>query len=370
MMFTRERHRRGVLLLRPVRERQEGARDARRPEPRLPLPSVRRGRSRAGTPAIPCLDYHIDRCHCALRRLHHSGGLRRDLSTASRAVSLGRPLEPIKRELERQMRAAADEERFEDAARYRNRLFSIQHLAERQAADRRAVGDVDVLGSGARGRPRRRPDLPASRRQDDRSLLVPRRERRGAGRQRPCSRRSASSITAPPVGCRRRSSCRRRRGDLSPGRKELLSERRGSHVEVRLCALRRQAPPPPSRLWRTRATPSTSDQGRRPSTKRAAPRRGARGAPRGAQPRVASAAHRVLRHLDDPGRRDRRLARRVRGRRPRRRRTTASSRCVVSTVRTIFAAMAEVGVAAVRPAARRAPRPTTTRRSRRRRTSS
>ena len=54
--------------------------------------------------------------------------------------------EPIQRELERRMREAAEEERFEEAARYRNRLFSIQHLAERQAADRRDVGDVDVLG--------------------------------------------------------------------------------------------------------------------------------------------------------------------------------------------------------------------------------
>ena len=54
--------------------------------------------------------------------------------------------EPIQRDLERRMRDAAKAERFEEAARYRNRLFSIQHLAERQAADRRDVGDVDVLG--------------------------------------------------------------------------------------------------------------------------------------------------------------------------------------------------------------------------------
>ena len=40
---------------------------------------------------------------------------------------------PILRELERQMREAAEEERFEDAARYRNRLFAVEHLAERQA---------------------------------------------------------------------------------------------------------------------------------------------------------------------------------------------------------------------------------------------
>jgi excinuclease ABC subunit C len=59
--------------------------------------------------------------------------------------------EPIQRELERKMREAAAEERFEDAARYRNRLRSVQHLAERQAADRRSVGTVDVIGLAAAG---------------------------------------------------------------------------------------------------------------------------------------------------------------------------------------------------------------------------
>jgi excinuclease ABC subunit C len=44
------------------------------------------------------------------------------------------------------MREAADAERFEEAARFRNRLFSVQHLAERQAADKRAVGTIDVIG--------------------------------------------------------------------------------------------------------------------------------------------------------------------------------------------------------------------------------
>ena len=52
----------------------------------------------------------------------------------------------IQAELTERMREAAAEERFEEAARYRNRLFSIRHLADRQAADRRAVGSVDVIG--------------------------------------------------------------------------------------------------------------------------------------------------------------------------------------------------------------------------------
>ena len=40
--------------------------------------------------------------------------------------------DPIIRELERRMKEAAANEQFEEAARYRNRLFSVRHLAERQ----------------------------------------------------------------------------------------------------------------------------------------------------------------------------------------------------------------------------------------------
>src|SRR5207244_12927927 len=54
-------------------------------------------------------------------------------------------------DLEQRMRDAAAEERFEDAARYRNRLRSVQHLAERQAADRRSVGTIDVIGLAVEG---------------------------------------------------------------------------------------------------------------------------------------------------------------------------------------------------------------------------
>jgi excinuclease ABC subunit C len=57
--------------------------------------------------------------------------------------------EPIQKELETRMQAAAALERFEEAARLRNRLFSVRHLAERQAADKAAIGTVDVIGIAA-----------------------------------------------------------------------------------------------------------------------------------------------------------------------------------------------------------------------------
>ncbi|MGH3049613.1 MAG: excinuclease ABC subunit UvrC, partial [Gaiellaceae bacterium] len=53
---------------------------------------------------------------------------------------------PIKRHLTEQMTEAAAAERFEDAARYRNRLRAIEGLAERQAVERRSIGNVDVIG--------------------------------------------------------------------------------------------------------------------------------------------------------------------------------------------------------------------------------
>ncbi|HET8811051.1 MAG TPA: excinuclease ABC subunit UvrC, partial [Gaiella sp.] len=58
---------------------------------------------------------------------------------------------PIRRALETRMRDAAAEERYEEAARYRNRLRAIESLAERQTADKRAVGTIDVIGLAVDG---------------------------------------------------------------------------------------------------------------------------------------------------------------------------------------------------------------------------
>ncbi len=53
---------------------------------------------------------------------------------------------PIRAELAAQMREASAEERFEDAARYRNRLHAVERLAERQAVERASIGTIDVIG--------------------------------------------------------------------------------------------------------------------------------------------------------------------------------------------------------------------------------
>jgi excinuclease ABC subunit C len=56
----------------------------------------------------------------------------------------------IERELQEKMHGAAEAERFEEAARYRNRLFAIRRLTERQGVEKRS-GDVDVLGLAVDG---------------------------------------------------------------------------------------------------------------------------------------------------------------------------------------------------------------------------
>ena len=143
VMFTRERHRRGVVYFGPyanakkVRETLDVLNRVFRYRPcEGPQPGRHSG--------IPCLDYHIERCLAPC--VHYVS--KEDYAEVINGVIefLSGNTQPIMRELEQRMKEAAEEERFEDAARYRNRLFAIERLAERQAADKRAVGTVDVVG--------------------------------------------------------------------------------------------------------------------------------------------------------------------------------------------------------------------------------
>ena len=163
------------------------------------------------------------------------------------------------------MLAAAADERFEEAARLRNRLFAVRHLAERQAADKRAVGTVDVIGiavEGDRGAVQIFP-LREGKMIDRYAFHLENVE--GATR-RPCSRSSASSTTARRRASRRRSSSRATPA-TSRALEEFLSERRGSRVEVRRGGARREAAPPGARR---RRTPRSRSRARRtrPSRRR------------------------------------------------------------------------------------------------------
>jgi len=148
VMFTRERHRRGVVYFGPyanAKKVRETLDVLNRVFPYRPCEGPQPGRHSG----IPCLDYHIERCLAPCVGYVSKEDYRRVIDGVVEFLS--GETRPILRELESKMRQAAEEERFEEAARYRNRLFSVRHLAERQAADKRAVGTIDVIGIAAEG---------------------------------------------------------------------------------------------------------------------------------------------------------------------------------------------------------------------------
>src|SRR5262245_2952948 len=148
VMFTRERHRPGVWYFGPyanakkVRETLDVLNRVFRYRPcEGPKPGRHSG--------IPCLDYHIDRCLAPCVGYVSKEDYRVIIEQVMEFLS--GETRPVLRDLERKMQEAAAGERFEEAARYRNRLFAVRHLAERQAADKRAVGTIDVIGIASEG---------------------------------------------------------------------------------------------------------------------------------------------------------------------------------------------------------------------------
>jgi excinuclease ABC subunit C len=143
VMFTRERHRRGVVYFGPyanakkVRETLDVLNRVFRFRPcEGPQPGRHSG--------IPCLDYHIDRCLAPCVGYVSKEDYAEIIDGVVQFLS--GDTKSIQRDLEERMREAASNERFEEAARYRNRLFSVRHLAERQFAERREFGTIDVVG--------------------------------------------------------------------------------------------------------------------------------------------------------------------------------------------------------------------------------
>jgi excinuclease ABC subunit C len=143
VMFTRERHRRGVVYFGPyanakkVRETLDVLNRVFRYRPcEGPQPGRHSG--------IPCLDYHIERCFAPCVQYISRDDYRTIIDGVIQFLSGDD--RPIRAQLERQMREAAAAERFEDAARYRNRLHAVERLAERQAVERKSIGTIDVIG--------------------------------------------------------------------------------------------------------------------------------------------------------------------------------------------------------------------------------
>jgi excinuclease ABC subunit C len=149
VMFTRERHRRGVVYFGPyasAKKVRETLDVLNRVFPYRPCEGPQPGRHSG----IPCLDYHIDRCLAPCVGYVTKEDYR---EIVGRVIEfLSGETRPVLHELEEKMHAAAERQEFEEAARYRNRLTAVRHLAERQAADKRAIGTVDVVGIAAAGR--------------------------------------------------------------------------------------------------------------------------------------------------------------------------------------------------------------------------
>ena len=92
----------------------------------------------------PCLDFHIGRClaPCVGRVSEEDYGE----MIADVIRFLEGDTRTIQRQLDEEMTAAATDQRYEDAARARNRLNAVRMLDERQLVDRADSGDADVLG--------------------------------------------------------------------------------------------------------------------------------------------------------------------------------------------------------------------------------
>jgi excinuclease ABC subunit C len=139
--FTRERHRRDRAYFGPYS-------NAKRVRSTLEvLGKVFMFRSCEGpTPGrrsgSPCLDYYIKRCEAPCVGYVSREDYRRGIDGVIDFLS-GRYRE-IERELERSMRVAAGEQRFEDAARERNRLRAVRSLLERQRVAREQ-GTLDAI---------------------------------------------------------------------------------------------------------------------------------------------------------------------------------------------------------------------------------
>src|ERR671931_692895 len=125
VMFTRERHRRGVQYFGPyssAKKVRETLDVLNRVFPYRPCEGPTPGR-RSG---IPCLDYHIGRCAAPCVGYISREDYRAVIDSVIEFLS-GR-VRPLERRLEERMREAAANQQFEEAARYRNRLAAVRHL--------------------------------------------------------------------------------------------------------------------------------------------------------------------------------------------------------------------------------------------------
>ncbi|MBO0769027.1 MAG: GIY-YIG nuclease family protein, partial [Solirubrobacterales bacterium] len=139
--FTRERHRRGRAYFGPYS-------NAKRVRSTLEvLEKVFMYRSCQGVApgrrsGSPCLDYYIKRCEAPCVGYVNAEQYRESIDGVIKFLS-GRYRE-IEQKLEFEMKLAAAEQRYEDAARDRNRLKAVRSLLERQRVVKDQSGSFDA----------------------------------------------------------------------------------------------------------------------------------------------------------------------------------------------------------------------------------
>ena len=137
VMFTRERHRRGVVYFGPYANAKKVRETLDVLNRVFPLPAVRGPAARAATRGIPCLDYHIERCLAPCVGYVSKEDYRAIIDGVIEFLS--GETRPIQRELERKMQEARRGRALRGGG-------ALPQPALRGAAPRRAAG----------GRPARR----------------------------------------------------------------------------------------------------------------------------------------------------------------------------------------------------------------------
>jgi excinuclease ABC subunit C len=141
--FTRERHRRDRVYFGPFSNAykvRETLSAINKIFPSRPC----EGREPGRPSGVPCLDYHIKRCLAPCVGYISREDYRALIDQIIAFLS-GR-YRGLERELEGEMRAAAAAQEFERAAALRNRLDAVRHLMERQLATSEAMGSADIIG--------------------------------------------------------------------------------------------------------------------------------------------------------------------------------------------------------------------------------
>ncbi len=228
-------------LLRPLRERAPGPRDARAARQAVPVPDLRRRRARSPLRRpLPRLLHQALRG--ALRRLRRRRGVRpqhrRDPPLPLRPLPRRRARPRARRWTRPRRRRSSSGRRCSATA-----LAAVRSLMERQRVAGEQVGTADLIGVAVEGAGGQRPGLPGPRRRPRRAPgLLPRQQGRATTSARSPSS-SSPSTTRPRRRCRRSSSSGRELAGRTALLAEALGERRGTTRRGARRRARRQAPP-------------------------------------------------------------------------------------------------------------------------------